>query len=164
MRVLEDCIQIRAPYFATDAQIRQFIDKNRAWIEKKQAQQAELSRIVPLTEDEIKAFIEQAKVDLPRRVAHFTPLVGVTVNRITIRGQKTRWGSCSAKGNLNLNFLLMLAPEEVRDSVVVHELCHLKEMNHSADFYKEVYRVFPQYDETHKWLKIHGEELLKKIK
>ena len=67
-------------------------------------------------------------------------------SNITIRNQKTRWGSCSDKGNLNFNCLLMLAPVEVIDSVVVHELCHLKYMNHSEKFYEEIYRVYPEYD------------------
>ncbi|MBQ6684544.1 MAG: M48 family metallopeptidase, partial [Firmicutes bacterium] len=90
------------------------------------------------------------------RVAHYAPLVGVDYGRITIRNQKTRWGSCSSQGNLNFNCLLMLFPDEVIDSVVVHELCHRKHMNHSAKFYKEVERVFPEYRKWHQWLNENG--------
>ena len=77
------------------------------------------------------ALADQAVKTIPEKVRYYAPLVGVTYGRITIRNQRTRWGSCSSKGNLNFNCLLMLAPPEVLDSVVVHELCHRKEMNHS---------------------------------
>ena len=110
---------------------------------------------------EIDELMKEAKKVIPERVAFFAPLVGVTPGRITIRCQKSRWGSCSARGNLNFNCLLMLAPEEVMDSVVVHELCHLKQMNHSKKFYDEVLRVMPDYRARQKWLKEHGAELLR---
>ena len=87
-------------------------------------------------------------------------MIGVTYKRITIRKQKSRWGSCSAKGNLNFNCLLMLTPPEVIDSVVVHELCHRKEMNHSQRFYEEVLRVFPEYKQWDRWLKKNGTAIL----
>lgn len=84
----------------------------------------------------------------------------LTYGRITIRNQRSKWGSCSSKGNLNFNCLLMLAPQEVIDSVVVHELCHRKEMNHSNKFYAEVLRVFPEYWTWDKWLKDNGNMLM----
>ena len=83
---------------------------------------------------------------------------------IRIRVMKTRWGSCSSKGNLNFNCLLMLAPPEVLDSVVVHELCHRKHMNHSAAFYAEIDRVFPDYKIHHAWLKKNGRALMNRVK
>jgi predicted metal-dependent hydrolase len=86
--------------------------------------------------------------------------MGVTYGRITVRSQKTRWGSCSSTGNLNFNCLLMLAPEQVVDYVVVHELCHRLHMNHSADFWKLVAAYLPDYARWRKWLKENGEELL----
>ena len=70
------------------------------------------------------------------------------------------WGSCTAKGNLNFNCLLMLTPPEVLDSIVVHELCHRKHMNHSAEFYAEVLRVYPDYRKWEKWLKENGKRLI----
>ena len=97
---------------------------------------------------------------IPQRVAYFAQKIGVTYGRITIRNQKTRWGSCTAEGNLNFNCLLMEAPPEVLDSVVVHELCHRKEMNHSERFYAEVLRVFPDYWAQDKWLKENGHMLM----
>ena len=115
-----------------------------------------------LTGAEIKALAERAGKVIPERAAYYAPLVGVTYGRITIRCQKTRWGSCSSKGNLNFNCLLMLAPPEVLDSVVVHELCHRLEMNHSKRFYENVLRVFPEYRKWHGWLKEHGAELMRR--
>ena len=113
-----------------------------------------------LDQEEIKALADRARVYIPQRVAYYAPLLGVQPGRITIRTQKTRWGSCSAKGNLNFNCLLMLSPPEVIDGVVVHELCHLLEMNHSNKFYQHVLRVFPEYYKHHAWLRQHGPEIM----
>ena len=89
--------------------------------------------------------------------------MGVSYGRITIRSQHTRWGSCSAKGNLNFNCLLMLTPPEILDYVVVHELCHRKEMNHSARFWAEVARVIPGYEASKNWLKDNGSALIARM-
>ena len=113
-----------------------------------------------LSDEEVAKLTAEAKRVIPERVAYYAPIVGVSYGRVTIRHQKTRWGSCSAKGNLNFNCLLMLTPPEVLDSVVVHELCHRKEMNHSKRFYAEVYRVFPDYDKWDKWLKKNGKSII----
>ena len=99
---------------------------------------------------------------IPERCRYYAGLMGVRYGRITIRNQKTRWGSCSAKGNLNFNCLLMLMPQEVIDSVVVHELSHLRHMDHSKAFYDEIYAVFPEYDRYNKWLKDHGAEIMRR--
>ena len=100
---------------------------------------------------------------IPKRVKYFAPIVGVTYGRITIRNQKTRWGSCSAKGNLNFNCLLMLTPPKVLDYVVIHELCHRKEMNHSKSFWAEVEKVMPDYKEAVRWLKEEGRLIMQRL-
>jgi len=100
-----------------------------------------------------------AKEYIPKRVAYYADLLGVTYGTISIRDQKTRWGSCSTKGNLNFNYRLMLAPPKVLDYVVVHELCHRKEMNHSPKFWAHVESVMPDYKEYRKWLKKNGNSL-----
>ena len=87
------------------------------------------------TEEERKALVKKARPVFVERVAHYAPLMKLEPGRITVRTQKTRWGSCSQEGNLNFNALLLLAPPEALDMVVVHELCHLKYMNHSKYFY-----------------------------
>lgn len=116
-----------------------------------------------LTMADIEALAREAARVIPERVAYFAPKVGVTYGRITIRNQRSRWGSCSSKGNLNFNCLLMLAPPRVLDSVIVHELCHRLEMNHSKRFYAHVLRVFPEYYSYHAWLKEHGPGLMRRM-
>ena len=113
--------------------------------------------------DEIHALGQKALEVIPERVKYYASLLGVTYGRITIRNQRSRWGSCSSKKNLNFNCLLMLTPPEVIDSVVVHELAHLKEMNHSDRFYAEVLRVFPDYWKWDRWLKEHGKNIMARI-
>ena len=115
------------------------------------------------TREEIQELADKAIAVIPQKVKYYAEIIGVSYGRITIRNQKTRWGSCSSKGNLNFNCLLMLFPDEVIDSVVVHELCHRKHMNHSKAFYAEVERFFPQYQNCRKWLKENGAEYLRKI-
>ena len=97
---------------------------------------------------------------LPLRTAVYAEVMGVTPAKVRISSAKTRWGSCSAKGNLNFNALLMLMPKEVIDYVVVHELCHLREMNHSDRFYREIARVMPDYEERQRWLRENGAALM----
>ena len=113
--------------------------------------------------DEIRELAEEALKDIPERVRHFAPIIGVTYGRITIRNQKSRWGSCSSKGNLNFNCLLMLAPPEHRDYVVVHELCHRKEMNHSKRFWSEVSSILPDYRKSIKWFDDNGGALMSRM-
>lgn len=159
---------IRAPRKAKQAEIDAMIDQHRMWIEK-HLQKAEQHRqaadaLEPLTMEEIRSLADQALKVIPERVRYYAPLIGVTYGRITIRNQRTKWGSCSAQGNLNFNCLLMLTPQEVLDSVVVHELCHRKEMNHSDRFYAEVLRVFPDYKKWDKWLKDNGPLLMQRMR
>ena len=150
----------RAPLRMKDEEIYSFIESKKSWIEKNLAKMEErqkvLDEVQPFTEDEIKALAEKAIEIIPERVKYYAPKIGVIYNRITIRCQRTRWGSCSSKGNLNFNCLLALFPIEVIDSVVVHELCHRKHMNHSPQFYAEIEKVFPEYKKWHKWLSDNG--------
>lgn len=150
----------RASLRMKDKEIYSFIESKKSWIEKNLAKiekrEKAISDVQPFTQEEINALAEKAKQIIPERVKYYAPKIGVTYNRITIRCQRTRWGSCSSKGNLNFNCLLALFPIEVIDSVVVHELCHRKHMNHSPQFYAEVEKVFPEYKKWHKWLSDNG--------
>ncbi len=153
-------LEVRAPRYLSDARIREFVMSKERWIQK---HMQEKTLQTPYTAEELKALTNRARCVVPQRVAHYASLVGVTYGRITIRSQKTRWGSCSTKGNLNFNCLLMLTPSEVLDYVVIHELCHRKEMNHSPCFWKEVGRLCPDYKAHRKWLKKNGNDLISRL-
>lgn len=99
---------------------------------------------------------KQAKTVIPKRVRFYAEQMGETFGNITIKNQKKRWGSCSSARNLNFNRRLIMAPQKVLDYVVVHELCHLRQMNHSKEFWKEVELVLPDYKVHKKWLEMNG--------
>ena len=96
---------------------------------------------------------DQAKAYLPQRVKELAESHGFVYRNVRIKNQKTRWGSCSAKHNLNFNMRLMMAPPDAIDSVIIHELCHLKVLNHSKAFWNLVERHCPDYKEWQKWFK-----------
>ena len=159
-------IIVRAPYYASVSEINRLIGEKADWIDKhlramkeKQRERA-LAPQAELTPQDIRLLTTRAKRIIPQRVRYYARIIGVEYGRITIRMQKSRWGSCSAKGNLNFNCLLMRTPDEIIDYVVVHELCHIKELNHSDRFWAEVEKVFPDYKERRKWLKDHGNEIM----
>ena len=162
--IKDGLVIVRAPLRMSEKQIREFLEKHRTWIEKhiekERKLKEEIKGLPKLTYDEIKQLALEAKAVIPERVRYYAAIIGVTYGRITIRNQKTVWRSCTAKGNLNFNCLLMLTPREVLDSIVVHELCHRKHMNHSQAFYDEVLRTCPDYRKWEKWLKENGKVLL----
>lgn len=155
----EGGILVRAPTGMSRRSIDEIIQKKSAWIEthreKALARQEQVAQS-PLTREELKRLAWQAKAALPPRVKYYAAAMGVTHGRITIRCQTSRWGSCSAAGNLSFNCLLMLSPPEVQDYVVVHELAHRKQMNHSPAFWAEVAAVLPDYPERKRWLREQG--------
>ncbi len=101
---------------------------------------------------------------ISQRADKLSPKMGISYKRIIIRGQKTRWGSCSRKKNLSFNWKLMMAPEPVIDYVIIHELAHLKEMNHSKRFWGLVAKYCPKWQEHKKWLKQHEADLTAKLR
>ena len=165
IRVTEDGgVIVRAPLRVPAAEIRRILEEKRAWIEKTLAKARSRARAPKLSEEELRALAKRAKAVIPPRTEAWARRAGVTFGRITIRCQKTRWGSCAAGGNLNFNCLLMLCPEEVLDYVIVHELCHRKELNHSPRFWAEVERILPEYRRPLKWLKTEGQELISRAR
>lgn len=164
VEIKQNKLIIRAPLQATDEEINRFMLKNKKWIEthlaEAKAKNEAKAEFHKLSSEELQVLANKALLIIPKRVAHYASLIGVTYGKITIRNQRSKWGSCSSNGNLNFNCLLMLAPSKVIDSVVVHELCHRKEPNHSDKFYAEVLKVFPDYWACDKWLKENGEILM----
>jgi len=156
-------VLLRCPKRLTRTEAEAFLESKRLWIESHLAKLAARPQLPPLTEKALRELAARASEDISRRVARLAPKVGVDFGRITIRSQRTRWGSCSAKGNLNFNCLLMLCPEEIRDYVVVHELCHRKELNHSPKFWAEVEKACPDYVRHRVWLREHGGALIARL-
>lgn len=157
-------VRVRAPYRMSKKDIQSYIDKNEEWIrdkiEKAKEREKEIEGIRCLSELELDELADKACEVITKRVEYYAPQVGVTYGRITIRNQKTRWGSCSAKGNLNFNVALMRVPLDVMDYVVVHELCHRLFLDHSKDFWNEVAKFIPDYKSKEKWLKENGTKIL----
>ena len=156
-------VLVRCPRWMSNGDIRRFVESKSGWIEKHLEKQTAAARLPAFSDGQLQALASQARQTVPERVAYFAPLVGVTYGRIAIRSQHTLWGSCSGKGNLSFNCLLMLTPPEVLDYVVVHELCHRKEMNHSARFWAKVGRVLPDYEIRRKWLRENGTALISRL-
>lgn len=116
----------------------------------KAGDEAEVQKIL------IDWYVKQAKAVIPKRVRFWAERMGESYGNVTVKNQKKRWGSCSSARNLNFNRRLVMAPEAVVDYVVVHELCHLRHMNHSKEFWNEVEKILPDYKIHKKWLENNG--------
>ena len=164
----EECrITVRVPIYISMKEAESFLQSKSRWLithyltlmEKKNSRpRSDLSAVQKNALE--KRYKEAAREYIPGRVAYYQTITGGNYSKISIRSQKTRWGSCSAKGTLSFNWRLMLAPPSILDYVVVHELCHLTHMNHSPAFWQAVEKAFPDYKIARKWLKDHGSELI----
>ena len=145
---------VRAPKGASKKKIEQIVLSHSDWVNRsleKWKQRNE--KILNLTDEDIKKLRQRAKDVIPLKVKKYSEIMNIKYGRITITSAKTRFGSCSSKGNIAFSYRVMLYPEEAIDYVVVHELAHILEMNHSAKFYKIIQAVMPDYRERHKLLK-----------
>lgn len=156
-------VVVRCPHRCSKGEIDAFVQSREGWIQKHLSALSHRPNLPPFSEAELLALAEEAAGKLPSRAAFFARQMGISYGRITIRSQHTRWGSCSAQGNLNFNCLLMLCPQEVQDYVVIHELCHRIHMNHSAAFWNQVEAVCPDYRIHRKWLKEKGGSLITRL-
>lgn len=157
-------IVARAPLRIKDREIERFIDSKEDWIEKHLERLKSIPDAEKLSESEINELTERARAYIPERVEYYARLIGVSYNKISVKPLRSKWGSCTSRGNLSFNSLLMLTPPGVIDSVVVHELCHRLEMNHSKAFYTHILNVFPDYKIHNKWLRTNGSAIIKRIK
>ena len=162
-------VSVRIPLRGSMTVARNLVREKKDWIfekvalQKRRKQERESQNVSQYSPEQRagmeKRYREAAKEYFPKRADYYAQQLGVTYDRIRIANQKTRWGSCSSKGTLSFNWRLMLAPPKVLEYVVVHEVCHLKEMNHSPGFWKLVEEFMPDYKEYKKWLKENGNTL-----
>ncbi len=149
---------VRAPLYSRKAEIDEFVKAHENWIITKYnlilaKQSSKPEHVFPEPEEINAEELNRIKAKFAERTAYYAGLINVTYNGITVRNQKTRWGSCSSKGNLNFNYRLYYMPEELMDYVIIHELCHRKYMNHSKEFWDEVSRYCPDYAAKRRKLK-----------
>ncbi len=144
-------IELQVEYQNKRERVFQLGDKLHVWIMEEHKEQ--IPRMIE------QWYRHQARIILRNLTDKYANMMNLSVNQIFIKDQKTRWGSCSAKHNLNYNYRLVMAPEPVIEYVVIHELCHLIHMNHSVDFWHEVEKVQPEYKKYRKWLKEHQYDL-----
>ena len=145
---------VRAPRNMDSKTIEQIVLKHKKWIDSHVvSQKIKREMLHSLDESDIKAMKKTAKEYFEDKTAYYADIMGLTYNKITITSAKGRFGSCNTKGGICFSYRLMLYPEAAREYVVVHELAHLKEMNHSSKFYKIIERVMPDYKERKRMLK-----------
>lgn len=168
IRITESAdLEVRAPKHVSVKQIEQFVQSKKSWIEmylQKARQIAHARHLACPDEAEMAARIEElkrlARDTLPQRTQTLSALVGVQPRVVSISSAQKRWGSCSAGGRINLSWRLMRLPQALCDYVIIHELCHLLEMNHSKSFWREVERCMPDYRERRERLILWQEKLL----
>lgn len=141
-------VVVTVPKRASMRAAREFAAEQEEWIRRAQAKQAR-KKLIPLgvSVDDYHSYRDQALEVVHERLVHFNQAYGFSFGTVRVKRQKTRWGSCSANGNLNFNFKLLFLPEPVRDYVIVHELCHLSQLNHSPRFWNLVAQCVPDYRE-----------------
>lgn len=161
-------IVVYVPLYVSDNEIERMVISKSKWIDehmlKVQSTIDERSKLEKITFEQIKELADQAVEYIPKRVKYYAEKENFIYNKITIKNLVSRWGSCSTKGNLNFNCLLMLTPDYVIDYIVVHELCHLREMNHSEKFWAEVEKIMPDYQRAELWLKQNGGNLISRMR
>jgi predicted metal-dependent hydrolase len=163
LRVLADGrVSVTLPRWGSKREAAAFAESQHAWIARQRRRvEAERARPrpEPLPPGEVKQLRDQASRDLPRRLADLAARFGLTVSRVSIRNQRWRWGSCSRRGHICLNWRLVLMPAWVSDYVIIHELMHLRRLDHSPRFWKLVAAACPRYLDARRWLNEHGETL-----
>ena len=152
--VKEANLIVRAPYFTKKERIEEIVNKHASWIKKSiQKQQEKNAKEMPLSNEDIINLKKRAREVLFYKVEKYSKIMNLNYGRITITSAKTRYGSCSSKGNLSFSYRLMQYPEEVIDYIVVHELAHIVHMNHSKNFYSLVEQYYPKFKDAIKILK-----------
>ena len=156
MRLRPDgALRVTIPRGGSQAEARRFAERHRDWALRQRSKLLAAKR-PPSEEKALKAL---ALHELPPRLHELAAIHGLTVARVTIRDQRSRWGSCSSKGRIALNYRLMLMPADVRDYILIHELMHMKQADHSRKFWRHVEAACPRFREAERWLRKHGSSL-----
>ena len=161
--VKDGCVTVRAPRHVSKKELDRIVEKHRGWIEKKLSQKAD-DPISRLTEDDTAFLREIAKNVLSKKLEYYSSLMGLSPEKIRIGSAKKRFGSCSSKGTVSFSLYLMLCPESAVDLVVVHELCHLRFMDHSRSFYGLLEKYLPDHKERKKLLAPKNRATVEEIK
>jgi len=148
-------VRVTIPRGGSRREADAFLHRHLEWIAR------ERSRLTPsaLSFEDRHAQRQRARKELPARLLEVAAAQGLTVTRVSIRNQRTRWGSCGRDGHISLNWRLVLMPPEVRDYVLVHELMHLRRLDHSRAYWRLVAAACPGYREARQWLRTHGPSL-----
>lgn len=156
----EGTLIIKMPKSCKMDQVYKFMKLKQNWILEHYIRiMKRLEKRQIITEKQYKDYLKSAATILNEKVQYYSKIIGVSYNHVTIRNQKTRWGSCSSKGNINLNWKLILMPDEIQDYVIIHELCHLIEMNHSPRFWRHVHKFCNNYQNCRMWLRENAPEV-----
>jgi predicted metal-dependent hydrolase len=148
-------IRVTIPRGGSQAEAARFVERHREWAHRQRTRMLATRRPPEVDRDVRRHAMEV----LPPQLLALAAAHGLTVARVTIRDQRSRWGSCSPKGHIALNFRLMLMPPSVREYVLIHELMHLKQANHSIRFWRLVEAACPGFRDAERWLKAHGASL-----
>lgn len=151
-------VVVTSPFGVRQSIIDKFVSDKMQWIMGKVRffNNVKGKKIRTLSHDDYLKYKDEVFVLVEKRVEFYNKIYGYSFNKIYIKNQKTRWGSCSKKGNLNLNYKILFLPEDLRDYIIVHEICHLKELNHSQKFWNLVAKAFPEYSRIKKELNRNG--------
>ena len=156
MRVRPDgALRVTIPRGGSRAEALRFAERHLAWAVRERAK----LRTPRISREQEQGLIARARRELPGRLFELARDLGLDVARVTIRNQRSRWGSCSPKGVIALNYRLVEMPADVRDYIMVHELMHLRQPNHSRRFWSLVERALPAFRAAERWLKTDGQEL-----
>ena len=146
-------VRVTVPWRGSRAEAERFLSQRREWVAREVRRRdaaLDAARLPDGVEAELRS---QAARELPRRLAELALEHGFTVRAVSVRNQRTRWGSCSPSGRISLNWRLVQVPPAVRDYVLLHELAHLRHLNHSARFWRELARLCPHHAEARRWLR-----------
>ena len=157
LRVLDNgTVRVTLPRWGSKREAIAFLERSEAWISKQLLKQAAQPVVAHPDEAGMRS---RASKELPAELLALAAQHGITVTRVSIRNQRTRWGACSSTGSITLNWRLILVPDFVREYVMIHELVHRRELNHSKRFWKHVAAACPRHRDARTWLVKEGRRL-----